>query len=943
MVASSASYPTATASAFFEEDYVNSNGGGGFTFNTVPHALTFIHRLLEDDDGTNSTTSNSTSSTEAEETYNDAATIRNTLRIYGSLFVVLLVLFCYLRKKFPRAYNVRSWAEDIQTPLAERQYGYLSWMWKVYLVSDSEMLDECGMDALCYARVLEFGVRLSVMGMLVGAVLMPIYATSEESEETAGIDDAIVQLSTSNVPTGSRRFIATVIGAYVIFGYTMYNMMQEFQWFYMNRYTFLKKPVPRNYAVYVQNIPEEYQTRQKLYEYFSRFAMMGHLMTAVERAASDTMAKYGRGGGDDSGVYEAVISLQNPNLKKKVAKRDGVVASLEHTINIEDVTGKIPEKNGVRVSDTLYEQLQELNVEVTESINSIEKQQQDRDDGGNNRRASRPSSLRSGGEEDNNDLNIYPSGLMQGGAVPDGTVVDLAMSSEVEEDLSITTPLADDNGNGNANSSATGLGGSALTLTSNAMGNLQASLQGTMKSAASLFSSEDGKPMTAGFVTFRSLSAVYAAQQMVQYPEPFAFEVKEAPGVKDIFWNNVGKTHKQLQIGRLISVTLTTVLCLFWTIPMSFISTLSTIEGLRAEVAWIDDLLTKQPWLEPLLAQLAPLLIVVAQQVLRMILELMSGLEGPVSGAVVQASLFSKLAVFMIVQTFFVSALSGSIMSQLSLMIQQPTMIVDLLANTLPTRSTYFIQILLVDTSVSLGLELLRVVPLAIAGIRGFVGPRLTQKERETTWMGLRPLADGLEFEHADLLSGSVLYFVVFFVYAVLAPITSYFMFICFILMGAGYRQQFIYIYPIETDSGGRLWIKFMRLVPVFMIIAQVTLVGFLALKRTPIGSALMFPLLIITIIFTVYINQQHFAMCENLPANACVAKDDFNNYEGPMNMDFLDGQYVQPELKEKLKYPENTPLERQEEITGNDLEEPGKGDDAFKSSTVIEASSDEA
>ena len=139
---------------------------------------------------------------------------------------------------------------------------------------------------------------------------MPIYATSEESEETAGIDDAIVQLSTSNVPTGSRRFIATVIGAYVIFGYAMYNMMQEFQWFYMNRYAFLKKPLPRNYAVYVQNIPEEYQTRQKLYEYFSRFAMMGHLMTAVDRAGYDTMAKYGRGDGNDSGVYEAVISLQ---------------------------------------------------------------------------------------------------------------------------------------------------------------------------------------------------------------------------------------------------------------------------------------------------------------------------------------------------------------------------------------------------------------------------------------------------------------------------------------------------------------------------------------------------------------------------------------------------------------------------------------------------------
>ena len=253
-----------------------------------------------------------------------------------------------------------------------------------------------------------------------------------------------------------------------------------------------------------------------------------------------------------SSIVHLIHAYQNPNLKKKVAKRDGVVASLEHVLNIEDVTGKIPEKNGVRVSDSLYEQLQELNTEIKESIDFIEKQQRVRDDAGSNNVGIRPSSLPSGAAEENNDLNIYPSGLIQRGSqkmtVPDGTVVDLGMSSEVEEDLSINTPLADDNGNGNVSSSARGLGGSALALTSNAMGNIHASLQGTVKSAASLFTSEDGKPMAAGFVMFRSLSAVYAAQQMVQYPEPFAFEVQEAPGEKDIVWNNVGKTHKQLQV-----------------------------------------------------------------------------------------------------------------------------------------------------------------------------------------------------------------------------------------------------------------------------------------------------------------------------------------------------------------------------------------------------------
>jgi hypothetical protein len=268
----------------------------------------------------------------------------------------------------------------------------------------------------------------------------------------------------------------------------------------------------------------------------------------------------------------------------------------------------------------------------------------------------------------------------------------------------------------------------------------------------------------------------------------------------DVFWQNVGKTHKELQMGRLISFSLTTVLCLLWTIPMSTISALSTIEGLKGEVKLVADLLEKLPWLEPVLAQLAPLLIVVANEILKMILEFLSMFEGPVSGAVVQASLFSKLATFMIIQTFFVSALSGGVIKELSNMVQEPALIIDLLANSLPTQSTFFIQILLVDTFVGLGVELLRVSAVATAAIRSKVGPRLTEKERTTTWMGLRPLSDPLEFEHANLLAGTVLYFMVYFVYATIAPITTFFMCLCFLLMGAGYRHQLIYVYPTFPD-----------------------------------------------------------------------------------------------------------------------------------------------
>lgn len=76
---------------------------------------------------------------------------------------------------------------------------------------------------------------------------------------------------------------------------------------------------------------------------------------------------------------------------------------------------------------------------------------------------------------------------------------------------------------------------------------------------------------------------------------------------------------------------------------MAFIATLSTVEGLRAEVEFIDDLLDKAPWLVPVFEIGAPFFVIAANSLLPIILEGVSLLEGPISGAMNEASLFSKL------------------------------------------------------------------------------------------------------------------------------------------------------------------------------------------------------------------------------------------------------------------------------------------------------------
>ena len=86
---------------------------------------------------------------------------------------------------------------------------------------------------------------------------------------------------------------------------------------------------------------------------------------------------------------------------------------------------------------------------------------------------------------------------------------------------------------------------------------------------------------------------------------------------------------------------------------------------------------------------------------------------------------------------------------------------------------------------------------------------------------------------------------------------------------------------------------------------------GLLALKKSAIALPMMIPLLIITVLFNAYIQQQHFRVAEYLPARACT-KTDVNNYAISFNFSFLEDAYLQPELRVKKLFLDTAELEQE-------------------------------
>lgn len=759
--------------------------------------------------------------------------LRTTCKVYGIIFLVLFFLYLLFRDRYTKIYNIKKSYDKLNTPVAEENFGAISWMWKVFTVKYDQIIDECGMDAATTIRLVELGAKLSFVGVICSIFLFPSYKYGNTLESMGNVTDPMDALSLSNVPSGDNSAIAATFGAYILFGAAMYFIMKDLEWFQNNRRSFLSRKVAENYSLFMSGLPKDLQNDAALTSFFA-----------------------------DQNVREAHVALKIANLEKDVAKRDALVPKFDHAINVRVVKGEEPMHKtkmccgGEKVQSipTYDTDLGELNDTITKSIDKVLTLHEARNEGDSENPAT-------------------------------AAVSSTKESLTENEDVSAVAEAFDE-------PKKSGIG----SITS---------------SIKAMMTSEDGATRDAAFISFSDLTSTNLALQAIHHHTPWVCDVQPAPRPDQVEWKHVGVSTKGKQLGELISLTLTVLLCLFWTIPVGFVASLANVESLTELLPFLKPIVEEHEWFGALLAQLAPLILVVFISLLPVILLAFVGLEKHISIASYQhPSLFNKVCAFTIIQTFFISTISGSITSKLQEISNNPASAVELLATALPAQASYFIQVILVQNWLGLGTELLRVSPIVQSILRHYVGKflgyDLTDKERSSSYLGLRVFSDPLEYYFGRKLGGeTMLIYMVLFVYAPMAPISCYFTLLIFVLLAMGYRNQFIYIYPIANDSGGTLYLMFVKIMIICMIVAEIVLIGVLALKQAPIAVGLLVPLIVVTILFNSYLKKKHYYVTRYLPTEDCAAVDRKNSEEC-VTLEFLKDAYLQPALKVRSALPEN-------------------------------------
>jgi hypothetical protein len=106
-------------------------------------------------------------------------------------------------------------------------------------------------------------------------------------------------------------------------------------------------------------------------------------------------------------------------------------------------------------------------------------------------------------------------------------------------------------------------------------------------------------------------------------------------------------------------------------------------------------------------------------------------------------------------------------MTQLQNIINEPASVVNILGESIPGQSSFFMSTITIQIGLSFTLELVRLAPIAVSSLHRIFAPQLTGRERNSVWMGLRPILQQYSFNYFQpaFLSQSIFIFVLIVVY----------------------------------------------------------------------------------------------------------------------------------------------------------------------------------
>lgn len=399
--------------------------------------------------------------------------------------------------------------------------------------------------------------------------------------------------------------------------------------------------------------------------------------------------------------------------------------------------------------------------------------------------------------------------------------------------------------------------------------------------------------MPAAFVSFKTRWGAAVCAQTQQSRNPTLWLTQWAPEPRDVYWHNLAIPFVSLTVRRLIIAVAFFFLTFFYMIPIAFVQSLASIEGIEKAVPFLRPIIEKK-FIKSLIQGFLPgIVLKIFLIVLPTILMLMSKFEGFISISSLERRSASRYYLFNFVNVFLGSIITGSALEQLNtFMKQSPNQIPRTIGVAIPMKATFFISYIMVDGWAGIAAEILMLKPLIIFHLKNFFLVK-TEKDREEA---MDPGSIGFNTGEPRIQ----LYFLLGLVYAVVTPVLLPFIIVFFCLAYVVFRHQIINVYNQEYESGAAFWPDVHGRIIGALIISQLLLMGLLSTKQAAQSTPFLIALPILTISFHYYCKGRFEPAFTRYPLQEAKMKDTLERAREPhLNLKgYLQTAYIHPVFK---------------------------------------------
>ncbi|KAL4332852.1 hypothetical protein GQ457_07G024680 [Hibiscus cannabinus] len=385
---------------------------------------------------------------------------------------------------------------------------------------------------------------------------------------------------------------------------------------------------------------------------------------------------------------------------------------------------------------------------------------------------------------------------------------------------------------------------------------------GSQTSIDDLHPAQIEKECPAAFVFFKNRYAAVVAAQVLQSSNPMLWVTQLAPEPHDVYWSNLGIPYKQVWVYKISSLLCALALVFVFCFPVAFVQGLTQPDVLTTWFPQIKGLLENQFINRVVTGYLPSVVLILLMYTVPPIMMRLSKIEGSVSRSERKRSACIKVLNFTIWNVFFVNVLSGSFIQQMSVFSKLQELPFQL-AKQMPDQATFFTTYVLSSGWASVACELIQLFSLVWNFFRKFI---LRNKEEPTNI--------ALTFPHHTEIPRMLLFGLLGFTLAILAPLILPFLLVYFFLAFLVYRNQILHVYVTKYESAGRFWPVVHNTTIFSLVLTQVIAVAVFALKEAPIASGFTIPLIIFSLLFNEYCRKRFSQVFRRSPAQVLIEMD---------------------------------------------------------------------